>query len=103
MEEFKKIVGSTSRFALLTDMQSNIEGNQLILTFEYHTGDASGQNMVTMCTDAICQYIIENSPVQPVFWFIESNYSGDKKATSRSFSNVRGKKVTTEITLSEKL
>jgi hydroxymethylglutaryl-CoA reductase (NADPH) len=101
MEEFKKIVGSTSRYASLTDMQSNIEGNQLILTFEYHTGDASGQNMVTMCTDAICQYIIENSPVQPVFWFIESNYSGDKKATSRSFSNVRGKKVTAEITLSE--
>ncbi|MBK9401294.1 MAG: hydroxymethylglutaryl-CoA reductase [Bacteroidetes bacterium] len=103
LEEFKKIVGSTSRFASLTDMQSNIEGNQLILTFEYHTGDASGQNMVTMCTDAICQYIIENSPVQPVFWFIESNYSGDKKATSRSFSTVRGKKVTAEITLSEKI
>lgn len=103
LEEFKKIVGSTSRFASLTDMQSNIEGNQLILTFEYNTGDASGQNMVTMCTDAICQYIIEHSPVQPVYWFIESNYSGDKKATSRSFSNVRGKKVTAEITLSEKI
>jgi len=103
LEEFEKIVGRTSRFASLTDMQTNIEGNQLILTFEYHTGDASGQNMVTMCTDAICHYIIENTPVQPACWFIESNYSGDKKATSRSFSNVRGKKVTAEITLSEKI
>ena len=103
MEEFKKITENTSRFAKLREIQTNIEGNHLILTFEFHTGDASGQNMVTLCTDAICQYIIEHAPVKPLFWFIESNYSGDKKATALSFSTVRGKKVTTEITLSEKI
>ncbi len=32
-------------------------------------------------------------------WFIEGNYSGDKKATATSFTSVRGKKVTTEIVL----
>ncbi len=103
MDEFRRITGETSRFAKLTDMKSNIEGNHLILTFEYHTGDASGQNMVTLCTDAICQYIVANAPVKPAVWFIESNYSGDKKATSHSFTNVRGKKVTTEILLSEQI
>ncbi len=103
MDELKKITENTSRFAKLTEIKSNIEGNHLILTFEYHTGDASGQNMVTLCTDAICQYIIESAPVKPLFWFIESNYSGDKKATALSFNSVRGKKVTTEITLSEKI
>jgi hydroxymethylglutaryl-CoA reductase (NADPH) len=59
--------------------------------------------MVTFCTNAICHYIIENAPVKPLFWFIESNYSGDKKATALAFSNVRGKKVTAEITLPEKI
>ena len=103
MQEFKRITEQTSRFAKLTEICPNIEGNHLILTFEFHTGDASGQNMVTLCTDAICQYIIENSPVKPMFWFIESNYSGDKKATALSFSSVRGKKVTTEIVLPEKI
>lgn len=103
MDEFKKITKQSSRYAELLDMKSNIEGNHLILTFEYHTGDASGQNMVTICTDAICQFIIEEAPVKPVFWFIESNYSGDKKATALSFTNVRGKKVTTEIILTEKI
>jgi hydroxymethylglutaryl-CoA reductase (NADPH) len=103
MDIFKKITAQTSRFARLMDMKSNIEGNHLILTFEFHTGDASGQNMVTICTDAICQFIVENAPVSPLFWFIESNYSGDKKATALSFTNVRGKKVTTEIVLSEKI
>ncbi|TND08140.1 MAG: hydroxymethylglutaryl-CoA reductase (NADPH) [Bacteroidetes bacterium] len=96
---FEKIVSETSRFARLDELRSNIEGNQLILTFEYHTGDAAGQNMVTICTDAICQYIIANSPVKPVLWFIESNYSGDKKATALSFTTVRGKKVTAECIL----
>ncbi len=103
ISEFEKITKNTSRFAELVDMKTNIEGNHLILTFEYHTGDASGQNMVTICTDEICKYIIENAPVKPLFWFIEGNYSGDKKATGMSFTNVRGKKVTTEITLSEKI
>lgn len=101
MERFREIVGDTSRHALLSDFKVTIEGNHLILTFEYMTGDASGQNMVTICTNAICQYIIDENPVKPLFWFIESNYSGDKKATSLSFSNVRGKKVTAEINLSK--
>ncbi|TLV02922.1 hydroxymethylglutaryl-CoA reductase [Dyadobacter luticola] len=101
--EFERITGETSRYARLSDMKSNIEGNHLILTFEFQTGDASGQNMVTICSNAICQYIIANAPVQPEWWFIEGNYSGDKKATSQSFAHVRGKKVTTEITLSREI
>ena len=103
LDTFKKITEQSSRFAKLNDMKSNVEGNHLILTFEYHTGDASGQNMVTLCTDAICRYIMEHTPIQPLFWFIEGNYSGDKKATALSFTNVRGKKVTTEIVLSEQI
>lgn len=103
VDEFKKITESSSRYAKLTDLKANIEGNHLILTFEYHTGDASGQNMVTLCTDAVCKYIIANAPVKPQFWFIEGNYSSDKKATVLSFTNVRGKKITTEVVLSEKI
>ena len=103
MDEFRAITSQASRYAKLMDMRMNIEGNHVILTFEFHTGDAAGQNMVTICTDQICKYIVADSPMKPNFWFLESNYSGDKKATSLSFSNVRGKKVTTEIILSEKI
>jgi hydroxymethylglutaryl-CoA reductase (NADPH) len=102
-EEFKLITERTSRYAKLIELKPNIEGNHLILVFEFHTGDASGQNMVTICTDAICKYIIENAPIKPVFWAIEGNYSGDKKATALSFTNVRGKKVVAEIEIPEKI
>jgi len=97
--KFDEIVSQSSRFAKLIDLKINIEGNSVIVTFEYTTGDASGQNMVTICTDNICQYILSNFEVKPVEWYIESNYSGDKKATNLSFANVRGKKVTSEIVL----
>ena len=103
IEHFKKLIRETSQYAELVDLKSNIEGNHLILTFEYSTGDAAGQNMVTICTDRICQYIIDTAPVKPSLWYVEGNYSGDKKATSLSFSSVRGKRVTAEIELPEKI
>lgn len=103
VEKLKEIVGQTSRYAKLMDIKIQIEGNHLIVTLEYHTGDAAGQNMVTICTDAICHYLLAQCPTKPVLWFIEGNYSGDKKATALSFTNVRGKKVTAEIVLSEEI
>lgn len=102
-EELVKITRATSNYAELSDMEMNIEGNQVIVNFEYTTGDAAGQNMVTLVTDQICQYILANTPIKPTVWFIESNYSGDKKATSISFTSVRGKNVTAEITLPRKI
>ncbi len=99
LETLQEITEKSSNYAQLNDLTVNIEGNSAILTFEFTTGDAAGQNMVTICTSAICQYILENSPVAPAYWFIESNYSGDKKATALSFTNVRGKKVSSEIVL----
>jgi hydroxymethylglutaryl-CoA reductase (NADPH) len=95
----KEITAKSSRFAKLKVMKPTIEGNHLILTFDYHTGDASGQNMVTFCTQSICEYIIKNTPIQPVLWFLEGNFSGDKKASFSSFFQTRGKKIVTEIVL----
>jgi hydroxymethylglutaryl-CoA reductase (NADPH) len=100
---FKKITHENSRFAELNDVKVNIEGNHIMLTFDFKTGDASGQNMVTICTSEICNYIIENTPIKPIIWFLESNFSGDKKATALSFTNVRGKKVTAEVILPRKI
>jgi len=98
-EKYVEITRQHSNYAQLSDMEFNIEGNVINIQFEFTTGDASGQNMVTICTKAICDYIISNTPVQPVEWYIEGNMSGDKKATMNSFQSVRGKNVTAEVTL----
>lgn len=97
--EFKREAEATTQHGKLIDMRVTVEGNHVYLAFEFTTGDAAGQNMVTIGTEAICTYIIAYTPVQPRNFFIEANTSGDKKASAQSFVSVRGKKVTAEVIL----
>jgi len=99
VDTFRERAEATTRHGKLVDMKVTVEGNHVYLEFEYTTGDASGQNMVTIATEEICQYIVANTPVAPQYHFVEANLSGDKKASARSFLTVRGKKVTAEVTL----
>lgn len=99
LDIFNEICKQSSRIAQVKSIKTNIEGNALILILDFYTGDAAGQNMVTIATKMICKYILKNMPTQPTVWYIESNFSGDKKATFQSFQNVRGKKVSAEIVL----
>lgn len=98
-EALKREAERTTRYGQLIDMRVTIEGNHVYLHFQYTTGDAAGQNMVTIATEAICTYIHDHSPVRPQYFFVEANLSGDKKASAQSFRSVRGKKVSAEVTL----
>ena len=77
----------------------HVEGDHVYLVCSYTTGDAAGQNMVTIATEAVCEAIEEQSPVKPLYWFVEANFSGDKKASAMSFVGVRGRKVTASVEL----
>lgn len=94
---FKNITQSTSNHLTQQDIRINLEGNHVYLIFDYRTGDASGQNMVTIATNAALEYILANSPVSIKYAFLDANLSGDKKATAQSLNAVRGKKVTAEV------
>jgi len=102
-EKFKEITKHNSKHANLEDMLVNITGNIVYLSLDFTTGDAAGQNMVTIITDEICRFILANSPVKPISFFIESNLSGDKKASYLSYMFVRGKKVVAEAVIDAKL
>ncbi|MDB6079111.1 MAG: 3-hydroxy-3-methylglutaryl-coenzyme reductase [Akkermansiaceae bacterium] len=98
-ERFQEIAATTTAHGCMVDLGTTIEGNHVYLDFEYTTGDASGQNMVTISTQAVCDDIMARSPVAPQRYYIESNLSGDKKASTRAFTTTRGKKVTAEVIL----
>lgn len=102
-EAFQAAVATTTSHGQLIDMAFILEGNHAYLNFEYTTGDAAGQNMVTLATQAICDDIIARSTVKPVRHYVEANLSGDKKASARSFTSARGRKVTAEAVLSAEL
>jgi hydroxymethylglutaryl-CoA reductase (NADPH) len=99
----KQVARRTTQHGRLVDIKITLEGNHVYLDCEYTTGDAAGQNLVTIATEAICQYIIKHTPVKPRHWFVESNLSGDKKATVASYLTVRGKKVVAEIVIPKRI
>lgn len=98
-DDLQEVVKRTSSHCKLQDMSTSIVGKELYLSLEFSTGDASGQNMVTIATEAICRTLLDGAPVQPRRWYVEGNLSGDKKATSLSFTSVRGKKVVAEAAI----
>jgi len=69
------------------------------MKFVYTAGDASGQNIVTIATEAIINYILQHSPVKPVAHFIEGGMSGDKKGNQNVMGYVRGRRVIAEVVI----
>ncbi|HEX2718001.1 MAG TPA: hydroxymethylglutaryl-CoA reductase [Gemmatimonadaceae bacterium] len=99
LPELKRVADGTSRHGRLKDMRVSIEGNHVYLIFDYSTGDAAGQNMVTIATQAVCDYIARECPLAARYAFVEANHSGDKKASAQSFITGRGKSVTADVVI----
>ncbi|WP_404404819.1 hypothetical protein [Pelagibacterium halotolerans] len=92
---------ATTRHGRLTELSPHIENEVVFLLCRYDTADASGQNMCTIATDALCNAIISHCPVQPEHWFVEANFSSDKKASALAFLSGRGRKTTASVVLEE--
>ncbi len=93
----------TSRYCKLIELAPHIEGDHVYLACRYTTGDAAGQNMSTFATDALCRAIEQACPIRPRYWFLEANFSGDKKASAMAFLSGRGRKVVACATLPKTL
>jgi hydroxymethylglutaryl-CoA reductase (NADPH) len=102
-EKIRSAAESTTRHGKLVDLRFTVEANHVYLLLHFTTGDAAGQNMATIATQAACDYVVTHCPTRPEYWFVESNMSGDKKASSQSFQSVRGRKVTAEVRLAGSL
>jgi hydroxymethylglutaryl-CoA reductase (NADPH) len=94
---------STTRYGKLISLEPQIDGEIVFLLCRYTTGDASGQNMVTIATDALCRCIAAECPIKPRSAYVEGNFSGDKKATYLGMLTGRGRKVTASILLPKDL
>jgi hydroxymethylglutaryl-CoA reductase (NADPH) len=96
-DELARIAESTTRWGKVVDTRVSVDGNHVYVELQMTTGEASGQNMVTIAAQAVGEHIEKHSPVRPEYGFVEANMSGDKKASSLSFQTVRGKKVSAEV------
>jgi hydroxymethylglutaryl-CoA reductase (NADPH) len=97
----RQVAEATTRHGQLTRMTCIPEGNYVFVELHFTTQDASGQNMVTIAAQAVCDYVRTRSPIRPLSYYIESNLSGDKKASRRALQSVRGRKVAAEAIILE--
>lgn len=100
IDTLKPVAEATTRHGRLVSVEPVIDNNIVFLICRYTTGDAAGQNMVTIATDAMCSDIAARCPVRAQAWYIEGNFSGDKKASFLGLVTGRGRKVSASVTLS---
>lgn len=99
-EPIRVAAEATTRHGRLLRIDPLPVNNWVILDFVYDTGNAAGQNMVTLATEAACQYIRRETGRR---YYIESGYNGDKKASRRSLSSGRGHSVIVEVNVPERV
>ena len=96
------VAETTSRFAKLIDIHSEVVANLIYLRLEMTTGDAAGHNMVTGAADAVMSWILKEYPSLS-YASISGNYCTDKKASAVNGILGRGKNVVTEILVPQKI
>ncbi len=106
-DKIKEKAESYSNHAKLLDLETISFDSVVHVKFIYNTGDASGQNMTTVCTWHAMIYIVDEfareTGIQLMDWILEGNGSSDKKISSYSTMSGRGVNVTAECTLSERV
>ena len=97
VDDLQAAAEATTRYGKLISLEPMIDNDIVFLLCRYTTGDAAGQNMVTIATDALCRRIEATCPIKPLHWFIEANFSGDKKASYLGLLTGRGRKVSASV------
>lgn len=88
---------ATSSVAKLQDIDAYLSNKFVYLRFNFHTGDAAGQNMVGRATFAACSWILDQYEDAGIrHFYLESNFATDKKASQVNIMRTRGKRVTAE-------
>jgi len=96
------LTASHSGYCRLQELRASVIGNTVYMVLEFTTGDAAGQNMVTAAAQLICDRLLDEVPVRPVSWMVESALSGDKRPAALAFRGARGRNVSAEVVLPAK-
>jgi len=107
LENLKKKSEDYSNYIELIDIKPKFGAGGVALRFEFETGDASGQNMSTVCTWNLCKEALEQIKKEPsigeIEFFIEGNWSSDKKASYSSAIEGRGKEVISDAIIKKEV
>lgn len=89
----------TTRSGRLRNIEQYAIGKMRWLRFNYSTGDAAGQNMVSKATRHACMWILDQQPDGLEHFTLAAQMDTDKKHSQLNNLHSRGKRVVAEITL----
>lgn len=95
MAKIAEIAESTTSVGKLQRVETYLAHRFAFCRFDFTTGDAAGQNMVSKATFAATSWIVSERPEIRHF-YLESNFATDKKASLVNVMQTRGKRVTAE-------
>jgi hydroxymethylglutaryl-CoA reductase (NADPH) len=97
--QIKAKVEETTKSGKLIDIEQYTVGKLRWLRFNYTTGDAAGQNMVTKATHHACHWMLENGIEGLEHFSMSANIDTDKKHSQINTLQTRGKRVVAEATI----
>ena len=102
-DKIKEVAESTTSVGKVRDIQQWPMNRTLYTRWNFSTGDAAGQNMVSKASDTACQWIMKNYPGDIEFYAFSGGIDTDKKHSQMNFMHSRGKRVIAEILLKKEV
>jgi len=96
LDGIRRVADATTARGHLNSVDTYLASKFAYLRFNFKTGDAAGQNMVSRATFAACNWILEQNRESVRRFYLESNLATDKKASQINLLHTRGKRVTAE-------
>lgn len=97
--QIKAVAEETTQSGKLRNIEQYALGKMRWLRFNYTTGDAAGQNMVSKATRHACMWMLDKGLPGLEHFSLAANFDTDKKHSQVNSLHTRGKRVVAEITL----
>lgn len=98
-ERIRAVAEETTSSGKLRDIEQYAQGRMRWLRFNFTTGDAAGQNMVSKAARHACLWMIDQGLEGLEHFTLAANFDTDKKHSAVNHLHSRGKRVVAELTI----
>jgi len=99
--EISEVARSSSSHLKLNEIDAQSIGRSLYVRFSFDTDQAMGMNMATIAADKIASFINEKKNIKVLA--VAGNYDTDKKPSWLNMIKGRGRKISSEIIISNQI